>query len=233
MRVSTLDDFPGIRRMLYGVFHGTDDETEELTRAVVEPERGLVVTDGDEIVAHAAAYSRDLTVPGDVIPAAHVTAVGVAATHRRRRLLTGMMRRQLRDVHDAHREPIAVLWASESAIYPRFGYGLAAQRLVMEIDSRDAGIDPAPDTRLRAAEPPALLTELTKVYEQLRPSRPGWSSRDERWWSYVLADPPASRAGGTALRAVVHETESGADGYAIWRTKAERAGEVPRAARCG
>ena len=80
-------------------------------------------------VAHAAAFTRELTVPGASVPAAHVTMVGVAPTHRRRGLLTGLMRRQLREIRDAGREPIAVLWASEGRIYPRFGYGLAAQRL--------------------------------------------------------------------------------------------------------
>ena len=33
-----------------------------------------------------------------------------------------MMRRQLEDVN-ARGEPLAILWASEGAIYGRFGYG--------------------------------------------------------------------------------------------------------------
>jgi predicted acetyltransferase len=229
MRVGTPEDWDGISRLLYGVFHGTaDPETVEIQRSIIEPERSLVVTDGDQIVAHAEALTRDLTVPGNVVPAGHVTGVGVAATHRRRRLLTRLMHRQLRDIYDARREPVAVLWASEAAIYPRFGYGLAVQRLSMDIDNRAAKILPARDGRLRAAEPNALSAELTKVYEQLRPNRPGWSSRDERWWSWRLADAPARRGGAAELRAVVHETESGADGYAVWRAKSEWVADSPR-----
>ncbi len=232
IRVSTADDFGGIRQLLFGAFHGSiDAEAEELTRAVVEPERGLVVTEGDEIVAHAAAYTRDLTLPGAIVPAAHVTAVGVAPTHRRRGLLTRLMHRQLREVHDAGREPVAALWSTESAIYQRFGYGPGAQRLIMEIDIREAGFGGRASTgdgRLRAAAAATLRDEMTKVYDELRPARPGWSSRDERWWNRLLADGPAQRAGGTGLRAVVHETDSGVDGYAIWRSKGERFGELPR-----
>jgi predicted acetyltransferase len=232
MRVSTADDWAGIRHLLNGAFHGTvDSEVDQFSRAVAEPERGLVITDGDEVVAHAGAFTRDLTVPGDVIPAGHVTAVAVATTHRRRRLLTRMMHRQLRDIYHAHQEPVAILWSTESPIYPHFGYGLGAQRLSMDIDSRDAGIVRAGTSRhgrLRAAEAHALLPELAKVFDQLRPDRPGWSSRDERWWNRLLADSPMQRAGGTELRAVVHETRSGVDGYALWRTKAERVGETPR-----
>jgi predicted acetyltransferase len=232
IRISTEDDLDEVRQMLYDAFHSSgEEEMEPLNRAVFEPERGLLVTDGDQIVAHAAAFTRDLTVPGAVVPAAHVTGVGVAATHRRRRLLSRLMHRQLREVHDARREPIAVLWSSESAIYPRFGYGSGAQRLIMDIDIRDAGVGGRASTgegRLRAAAAATLRDEMTKVYDELRPARPGWSSRDERWWNRLLADGPAQRAGGTALRAVVHETDSGVDGYAIWRSKGERVAELPR-----
>jgi hypothetical protein len=56
MRVGTPEDWDGICRLLYGVFHGTaDPETVEIQRSITEPERSLVVTDGDQIVAHAAA----------------------------------------------------------------------------------------------------------------------------------------------------------------------------------
>ena len=229
LRVTTPEDRDGISQLLHGAFHETvDPETVEIERSLTEPERALVVTDGDRVVAHAEALTRDLTVPGNVIPAGHVTGVAVAATHRRRRLLTRLMHRQLRDIYDARQEPVAVLWASEPRIYPRFGYGLAAQRLSMEINSTEAGIAAGPDGRLRAAGPDALRAELEKVYEQLRPSRPGWSSRDERWWNWRLVDTPARRGGAAELRAVVHETEAGADGYAVWRAKSEWVADSPR-----
>ena len=67
--------------------------------------------------------------PGGIVPAAHVTMVGVSALHRRRGLLTTMISRLHAEGLDRN-EPVAVLWASEGRIYQRFGYGLAAmQRL--------------------------------------------------------------------------------------------------------
>ena len=36
-----------------------------------------------------------------------------------------MMRQQLDDAHERS-ESVAMLWASEGSIYPRFGYGLAS-----------------------------------------------------------------------------------------------------------
>jgi predicted acetyltransferase len=208
--------------MLFRAFHDPFDEAlKNLEREVFEPERSLLVRDAGAVVAHAGAYSRELSVPGGVVPAAHVTLVGVAPTHRRQRLLTRMMRRQLQEVRDAGREPLAVLWASEAPIYPRFGYGHAAPRLDLEVNSAAVGLAPGDPGRLRAGDPVELQSELAKVYDQLRGDRPGWSSRDDRWWRYLLADLPERREGATERRAVLHEGADGVDGYALWRTKGD------------
>jgi predicted acetyltransferase len=229
MRVGTAEDFEAVSRLVQGAFHADPDpETVEIERGITEPDRALVVTDDGQVVAHAEALTRDLTVPGNVIPAGHVTGVAVAATHRRRRLLTRLMRHQLRDIYQAQREPVAVLWASEARIYPRFGYGLATERLSMEINGREAAVTAARSGRLRGAEPAALRTEMAKVYEQLRPSSPGWSSRDERWWNWRLADSQSRRGGAAELRAAVHESDAGVDGYAVWRAKGDWVAELPR-----
>ncbi|HEY0696829.1 MAG TPA: GNAT family N-acetyltransferase [Micromonospora sp.] len=217
-------DWTEIAAMLSSVFHdATPAESQEIDGRTFEPDRSLLVRDGGAVVAHAGAYTRELTVPGAVLPAAHVTQVGVAPTHRRRGLLTRLMHRQLREVHAAGREPLAVLWASEGRIYPRFGYGLAAQRLAVEADLGElelTGGTAAPGAgRLRLAEPETVRAELAAVHDRLRPYRPGWSSRDERWWHRLLADPPALREGATARRAVLYEGPDGVDGYALFRTR--------------
>jgi predicted acetyltransferase len=220
LRVGTAGDWPAVTRLLTQVFHhALDPEVRRVEGSVVEPGRTLLAEDGDAVVAHAAAYTRDLTVPGAVLPAAHVTLVGVAPTHRRRRLLTRMMERQLREVAAAGREPIAVLWASEGAIYPRFGYGQAAQKLEFAIENREVRLTAAPAGTPRAVDPAASWKTFAEVYERQRPHRPGWSSRDERWWRFVLADPESRRGGATEWHAVVLDGPEGPCGYALWRTR--------------
>jgi predicted acetyltransferase len=220
IQVSGAHDWDDISRMLRVAFHqGFDEERDGNERAVFEPDRSLLIRDGAEVVAHAAAYTRELSVPGAVVPAAHVTQVGVAATHRRRGLLTRMMHRQLREVREAGREPVAVLWASEGRIYPRFGYGHAAQRLRFDADLREVHLPGSGTGRLRVGDPNTLRPELQRVYERLRPYRPGWSSRDEQWWRYVLADPVSQRNGAVELRALLHEGADGVDGYALFRSQ--------------
>ncbi|MFJ8581395.1 GNAT family N-acetyltransferase [Micromonospora sp. NPDC093277] len=229
--VPRAEDFDEISALLALAFHSDPDpELQEIQRAVFEPERSLLVRDGPTVVAHAGAYTRELAVPGAAVPAAHVTMVGVAPTHRRRGLLTGLMRRQLREVHDAGREPVAVLWASEGRIYPRFGYGLAAQHLTLTCDTAELRL-PGPAAAggaLRLDRPAAHQTELARLYDRVRAGRPGWSSRNEHWWAYLLADIKALRDGATERRVLLHEGPAGLDGYALYRTKEEWGRGGPR-----
>lgn len=226
IRAGEAEDWPAVSALLSAAFHEVpDEEAQKIEASVVEPERTLVVEDDGVIVGHAGAYTRELTVPGAIVPAAHVTLVSVAPTHKRRGLLTRMMHRQLGEIASAGREPIAVLWASETKIYPRFGYGPAARRLRMEIMSREVRLSAAPlpgvPGRLRLVEPKEAIGEFTKVYEQLRAERTGWSSRDDRWWRYILADIPSQRDGAGPLRGVVHDTPQGPTGYAVWCTQSK------------
>jgi predicted acetyltransferase len=200
-----------------------DAETTEFERSVFEPERTTfaISPDGD-IAGQVGAFTRDLTVPGGSVPAGHVTMVGVRATHRRRGLLRRMINEQLADIR-GRGEPVAVLWASEGRIYQRFGYGLAASRLSLEIDAEVTVNQPAPagQSRLRTVKVADAPDVLAKIYDQVRLARPGYSNRTDAWWRYVLQDQESRRQGATPLRVTVHEGASGVDGYVLWRVKNE------------
>src|SRR5439155_3526792 len=100
------------------------EDTKRLARNLEFARMHAALEDG-KIVGGAGAFTFDLSVPGGRVPAAGVTVVAVLPTHRRRGVLTAMMRAQLDDVH-ARGEPVAALWASEERIYGRFGYGMAS-----------------------------------------------------------------------------------------------------------
>ena len=104
--------------------------------------------DGDAVVGGAGAFPFQLTVPGGVVPCGGVTVVGVLPTHRRRGVLTAMMRAQLEDIRERG-EPIAALWASEEVIYGRFGYGMASIAGEVALPSVTRGCGSRP-TRRRA-----------------------------------------------------------------------------------
>jgi predicted acetyltransferase len=225
LRTATSDEFEAVSRVVSRAFGDQYEPDEDGVGAgIFEPGRSLVFTDGDQIVANAGAFSRVLTVPGGAVPAAHVTMVGVHPLYRRRGLLSRMMHRQLRDVREGGVEPIALLWASEGAIYQRFGYGHAAPRLTFTADRRDVSLLPrfvSTGGRLREAVPEDVRKELVALYERVRLTRVGWSDRSEVWWSYVLHDKPEHRHGATERRALLYEGSDGLEGYAIWRSKPE------------
>ncbi|MDX3002662.1 GNAT family N-acetyltransferase [Kribbella solani] len=191
---------------------------DELSAELFEPERALVATDDGKVIGTTRVLTRDLSVPGAVVDAAHVTSVGVLPTHRRRGVMSGLIGRQLREVPEA----IAVLWASEPAIYGRFGYATSSWKVGYEADLHRVG---PPNDRLRPGELGELTTEdalkeLPPILRRLQEQRPGVSSRTEPAWRKHLEDKPEDRHGWNALRILVHRDESGTiDGYALWRGK--------------
>lgn len=222
LRNATADDWTAVGRVLAESFHDNhSDDADEAERLVYEPDRTLLVVRDDEIAAVSAAFTRDLTVPGGVVPAAHVTMVSVRPTHRRQGLLNRMIEKLHADAL-ALGEPVAVLWASEGKIYQRYGYGLAAGRVGFDAQNREIQFLDAPaDTGRLRPVPLSSVDEFHQVFDEARLSRPGWSNRDDRWWSYVTSDPASSRNGATVLHAVVHDGPSGVDGYLLWRVKSE------------
>ena len=203
------------------------DDAIEHERTVFEFDRSLAAFDGDAIVGTTAAYSFRLTVPGGVVNAAGVSFVSVLPSHRRRGILSAMMRRQLADIA-ARGEPVAALLASESVIYGRYGYGSASGQLNLTIRRREGALSPAVapgvatgpgSVRLRAAPPPELRSELAKVYDSAVPHRPGMIARDERWWQSILADPEFAHRGMSPLKCVLAGDGSGPRGYALYRTQ--------------
>ena len=186
----------------------------------VEFDRSVAAFDGGMLVGTTGAYSFQLSVPGGrTLPAAGVTWVAVLPTHRRRGVLSRLMRHQLADVA-ARGEPLAILWASESVIYPRFGYGRGMWHADLTIRRGEgvlAGTVPAdPSLRIRIAEPAAALPEMAKVYDAVLPSRPGFVARSETWWQREIFDPAEWRDGASPLRCVLAEDDSGPRGYALY-----------------
>ena len=241
LRPITPDEFGAYCQVPVQAFNdaGFPPEAIEQERVVFEFDRSIAALDGGAIVGTAAAYSFQLTVPGGIASAGGVTFVAVLPNHRRRGILSAMMRHQLADIA-ARGEAVAALFASESVIYGRYGYGCASTELMLTIRRGEgalsqaaaavAGMSPGTGTgrsagrgrgavRLQAGPPAELRTELAKVYDAMVPHRPGMMARDERWWQNTLADPEFHRRGMSPQKCLLAADESGPRGYALYRTK--------------
>jgi predicted acetyltransferase len=152
--------------------HEVHPEDIEVGRTLVDYRRTLAAFDRERIVGTAELISFDVSLPGmtgDTMPMAGVTTVAVLPSHRRRGLLTALMRRQFEDLRDGG-EPVAGLWASEAPIYGRFGYGIASGALNIQVDRPDARLageaGRAGDVRL--VEPDEALACFPHIYERHR-----------------------------------------------------------------
>ncbi|KOX24742.1 acetyltransferase [Saccharothrix sp. NRRL B-16348] len=219
-----LDVFVDTVHAAFGRFPETPVDGGGLWWSALELDRGLLAVTADgRPVGTAAAYSFELTLPGEVVvPAAGVSAVGVLPSHRRQGVLTAMMRHQLAELR-ARGEFLSVLLASEARIYRRFGYGPATytQRLTVQrhqaafAPPRARGTADAPATGsvevLRRAECGEVLAE---VYDRYRRARPGALSRPHRWWALRAGQPPVSPA--PRYVAVHRDADGVPDGYASY-----------------
>jgi predicted acetyltransferase len=226
LRVLRQDDWDEWYDSLIRAFGGVPESAEEreLWRELTEHDRSIGVWDDGRCVGTAGAFSFRVTVPGGAsVPAAGVTMVGVAGTHRRRGTLTSMMRRQLDDVR-SWGEPLAVLTASEPVIYGRFGYGVGTYHLNADIDTTRVRLSLPPgtdDVRLRYAAPADVLDACEAVYARLVPRRPGMVARAPGWERVGLLDPESDRGGASPLQCVVAERDGEVVGFVRYRVKAD------------
>ena len=196
-------------------------EQLEAERGVMEFDRSVGALDGNEWVATAGAYSMRLTVPGGEVAVSAITGVGVRPDFRRQGLLRDMMDWLFDDARK-HEEPVAVLLASEAAIYQRFGFGQASMASSFSFDPTSTTfrrpVDLGPGARVRLVDPPEALPIFSRIYEQVRPRTPGALDRVEaRWRDWLLPDPEWLRHGdGVRLRALL-EVDGEPRGFAIYR----------------
>jgi predicted acetyltransferase len=185
--------------------------------------RTLAAFDGDTIVGGTGVFSFQMRVPGAMAAVAGVSLVAVLPSHRRQGILSALMRRQLADVSERG-EAVAVLFASESGIYGRYGYGRAswhaAYRLRRGEGTLASGAPADPGLRLRIAEPLSARAELAKVYDLALAERPGLYARTEPWWDRLLTDLHSEDLSSQQIRCVLAEDDSGPRAYAVF-TSAE------------
>ena len=237
-----LDVFVDTLHAAFGRF--PESPTEEgggVWWAAVEADRNLLALTADgRPVGTAGAYSFELTLPGEaVVPVAGVSCVGVLPSHRRRGVLSAMMRHQLSDFR-GRGEFLSVLLASEAPIYGRFGYGPATYTRRLTVASRSQDVLTAPRARAVAAAPVTgseagsevgsdsasdsgsveVLRRaecgeiLEAVYDRYRRAQPGALSRPPRWWALRAGQPPISPA--PRYVAVHRDADGVPDGYASY-----------------
>ena len=204
-------------------YFGHENQLEDAERFAkwIEVERMHVAFAGDRMIGGAGAFTFQMSVPGGaLIPAAGITVVGVLPTHRRRGVLTSLMKEQLADCR-ARGELAAYLWASEATIYGRFGYGLASRigGISLAKERSRFALPFEPHGTVRLVDLQEAARTFPPLYEQVVAQRPGMFVRTKAWWeTRKLFDDPARRQGGPK-NLVLLELDGKPAGYAIYNVK--------------
>jgi predicted acetyltransferase len=223
LRTGTPDDFLRMVAHFDLVFgEAPNEEGLDTFKQWLEFDRVILAEDGPTLVGSAGAISSRMTVPGGAtVPAGGLTIVAVRPTHRRSGLLRRMMRRHLEDVRDRG-EATSMLYASESSIYGRFGFGSAAPSGEVSL-ARGHG---AFRRDIPAARGTYRLLDLAEggpimrlVLPRTTAGVPGALVLREQDWTRRLVDYPSRREGHTPWRILVYERDGEPQGYSRYRQK--------------
>ncbi len=221
LRTLRPDELEGALTFLTLTFgQAPSDDDVEVELAVVDPDRVMGAYVEDQLVGVAGSFALTTSLPGGAqAPFAGVTWVGVDPAHRRQGVLTAFMARQLADLR-AEGTAIAALWASQGAIYQRYGYGASTWVMSVSLPSRAAFRRPVAPGGVRRVAPTGEL--LAPAYDAVAARTPGMPGRDAHWWRTRLHDPEPGRDRATPLQCAVTE-----GGYALYAQTASWSDGVP------
>ncbi len=203
---------------------------EELLDGLPPEHRFAASLDGADPRTYPGIYGvfpLTLAVPGpggatSQVPCAGLTWVGVHPDHRRKGVLTAMLRHHFEQVRDQPGVHVSALHASEPAIYGRHGYGLAslehevtlgrgATLTAPHLDEAAAGVT----TALHTVSEPEVPDRLRRCH--LAVAEPGAVVGEEGYYRRVCTDRPEELRDKEPTR-VLFARRDGADvGFALFR----------------
>ena len=214
LRTSTWNDFPSVKVINARGENGYRSQVDfDAHRLVFTPDRSIMAFDGKNMVGNALSYEMDMYIPGGISKIAAVASVSVQATHRRKGINKSIMKYQLEDIH-SRQEPLAVLQASESIIYGRYGYGMASFESNLEIEkTRSAyAIDHASEGQPYFIEESEAREIFPQIYAKAIENRVGMVRRRENWWEFRFRE-PGLKGGDPKSWFVKYQKNGENDGY--------------------
>lgn len=182
-------------------------------------------SEDEDLAGIMTSYSLSLAVPGcgdsvRTTPVAGLSWVSVHPDHRRRGVLTAMIRHHLEGLHESG-EAISGLFASEPLIYRRFGYGESASGVRLTLDRGTVlrpidGVDEV-RTLLTPAATEGNVELVHQVFADAERLRPGRMDRPLIATEDLLRDRPERHPGVELGQLIVARREGRPTGYAFFR----------------
>ena len=226
LRPVTPDEFESWLRAESRAHSNRLDNEPEVLRPHFDLSRSLAVFEGSNIIGGCQAHRLEMAIPGGTSAVAGVANVAVQPTHTRQGVMSRMMRRQMEDIHEWG-EPLAALFASESAIYGRFGYGVGTVHESWQIDRHHNAYARKWESpgRIVFVDPEDAVKKFPEVYDRSAAGRPGVFPKPPHKWVEEASSPDAHEPqprvrgrGRGGLFYAAYETDGRIEGYAIYRS---------------
>ena len=190
----------------------------EVLRPHFDLDRSIAVFDQGNIVGGAHSHKVEMSIPGGSAVIAGVANIAVQPTHTRQGVMTRMMHHQINDIHDRG-EPLAALFASESVIYGRFGYGIASFYERWLIDRQYNRYNKPQESRGRIVfvGPEDIPEKFPEIFRRSTAHRPGVFQRPLHHWQRDAQAPEHQQGGPGGLFYIAYEDDGRVDGYATYR----------------
>ena len=220
MRAITADEFlPWARAEARAHSNRLADDPDELLPHF-DLTRSIAVFDNGNIVGGAHSHLLEMSVPGGVATVAGVSNVAVQPTHTRQGIMSRMMRHQLDGIHERG-EPLAALFASESAIYGRFGYGVGSQHEFWTLERHHNAYAHHFESpgHVVFIDPVDIVAEFPEVFRRSTAGRPAVFQRAMHHWQRDAQLPEHSQGGPGGLFYAAYVENGQIDGYVTYRTR--------------
>jgi predicted acetyltransferase len=185
----------------------------------MSPEFTLCAFEDGKLATSYAAWPLTMRFNGVAAPVAGVTSVGTLPVYRRRGYLRQVATTHFNLLHERGEQAIAILQASQAAIYQRYGYGIVSTQHIYNVEPRSLKFSqPHPVTGTFREVNDDEFPLLVDLYRRFRADRTGYLHRAKLMWEAgVMAPPPP----GAQLNRVVYQEAGEPLGYVIYIVQPE------------
>ena len=137
IRPATPEEFGQLGELTSYAYAGQfGDGPDNTVTASNRPEWSLCAFDGPRLVSTYSTIPFTMRANGNAVPMGGVSTVGTLPEYRRRGLMSRITLQAFADMRERG-QGVAALWASQAAIYQRYGYGMVTVMRNYQVDITD------------------------------------------------------------------------------------------------
>ena len=195
----------------------------------INPDWTLCAFVDGKLATSCAAWPFTMFMNGRAAPVLGLTCVGTLPVYRGHGHLHRLMSRQFLHVYEKGERAIIVLYASQAAIYQRYGFAVTSTRHAYAADPRDLLLAVSDSGQGYFKE---LKTDdfsiLSALYGEFIKSRNGYIRRGKGAWHFSVLKPPVKA--GHLLSSILYEEHGKPAGYVVYTSEPleTASGSTPR-----